>query len=460
MPKLAKELGPLAVSKLTYDGVLDAIAERQDQRPPADRPLLVNVGGVAGLHMQITPNNAKSWVLRYKIGERRRAHGLGPFPEIGLAKAREMAAERRAAIRQGIDPIDTRKAARAALIEQQRAERAAEQAELRTFDAVFREYLPTVFAKVDTERSQDRWQQSIEHHVLPIIGDTRIDRITAADIARVMQQPYKHPRTGAKGEFWSTAPETARKTLRRVAVLFDFANAKQYRTGDNPATWAPGTLLETLLPALNKVEASKNQPSLPPEMASAWFKAFKRHGGISASALQFVVLTACRSREARAATWSEINFKRAVWTIPKERMKAKREHVVPLCERAVALLRNLHGTSKPADALVFPNDAGNELTDTALSNIMRDMHAAELKAKRNGWTDKDGKRGANVHGWRATFKTWADEHAEYPPEMVELALAHAVGNEVERAYRRGSMIEKRRSMMTAWADFLIGEAQS
>ena len=445
MPKKARELSHREVAALKHKG--------------ADRPMLVAVGGAGaeGLHLQLTSTGARSWVLRYTIGERRRAHGLGGFPAVSLAEARQRAAEARKLIGEHRDPLTEKRAARAKLIAEQRAEREAEQAELRTFAAVFREYLPTALASIGTGRSQDRWQNSIEDHILPVIGDMRVDAIAAEDIERVMRQPYAHRRAGASGEFWKVAGETARKTLRRVEVIFTFAGARGYCTGANPATWAKGTDLAGLMPMLAKAAKSTNHKSIAPADAPAWLAALHarrdkwrksapaaKRGNMSYPALEFVALTACRSGEAREALWREIDFKRALWIIPAERMKAGKPHTVPLAPQATALLRGLYGNGKPDDDFIFPSARGIALRDMALLNLLKDTAGQDQ----------------TVHGLRACFKTWADEHGEYPPEMVEIALAHAVGSKVEQAYRRGSMIEKRRQLMHDWAAYLYSEASS
>lgn len=436
MPKVAKELGALAIKRFEHP------------EPATGRPALRPVGGVAGLMLQVTPSGSKSWILRTVVGNKRRHIGLGSYPAVSLAAARERAAQAKDGIRQGVDPIEQKRAARAALI-------AAQQRDLTFNDAVGR-YWPIKSAELGTERSRDRWQSTIERFAKPKIGNMRVADIGVSDMLRVLRQQHTHDRTGAIGELWSVANETASKLRGRIEEVLAWATVNGHRTGDNPARWKGN--LDMTLPAPGKVAVTVHHPAVSLADAPAWFAELHKHEGIAASALEFLALTATRSGDVRGATWDEIDLDAALWTIPAARLKVKNngDHVVPLSAAAVALLKRILRKRVKDCPYVFPAKQGGPLSDMALSMLMRDMHAAEIKEGRKGWGDRQSGRPAVVHGLRSTFRDWAAEHTEYPSDMAEIALAHKVGSEVEQAYRRGSMVAKRRQMMKDWATFLRG----
>lgn len=228
-----------------------------------------------------------------------------------------------------------------------------------------------------------------------------------------------------------------------------WATVAGHRTGDNPARWRGN--LDAILPKPTKVAKGENHPALKLDDAARWFTALRQRDGVSARALEFVAVTACRSGEVRGATWAEFDLDAGLWTIPASRMKASREHRVPLTAEAVALLKALPRLE--GSDFVFPAPRGGMLSDMALTAVMRKLHAADSE----GFTDRASGRPAVPHGLRSTFRDWCAERTEYPREMAEIALAHTVGSDVERAYRRSDMVERRRAMMAAWQRFLRGE---
>ena len=425
MPRVAKELSPLEVKRLVHPG--------------RGRNVLFPVGAVSGLAMQITPTGARTWLLRVTVGGRRREIGLGAYPEVTLAQARDRAREAKDEIRRGIDPVEQRKAARAALV-------VARRRGLTFKDAVDR-YLDAKDSAFTNDKHRAQWRSTLTTYAMPDLGQMPVQDITVQDVLRVL-----HP-------IWAGKTETASRLRGRIEAVLSWATVAGHRTGDNPARWA-GNLKE-LLPAASKVAVTDNHPALALADAPEWFADLRNREGMGARALEFLTLTAARSGEVRGATWDEIDLERGLWTVPAVRMKMKREHRVPLSTTAVELLRAL--PRRDDSPLVFPALRGGMLSDMTLSATMRGMHdtaraalGADLPEDRGGYRDLRNKRPAVPHGLRSTFRDWIAERTQYPGDMAEVALAHRITSAVEAAYRRGDMIEKRRRMMADWAVFLSG----
>jgi integrase len=418
MPRVAKELGPLDVKRANYAG--------------GKGNTMLPVGGVSGLYMQITPTGGKTWILRAAMGGKRAEIGLGGFPTVTLAQARDKAREARDKIERGIDPMAERKAARAALAIAARRGM--------TFAEAVSKYLDAKLDAYRNEKHRYQWRATLEQLANPVLGKLPVAEITVQDVLQVL-----HP-------IWSDKTETASRLRGRIEAVLSWATVSGHRSGDNPARWA-GNLKE-LLPAPSKVTVPGNQPALSLDDAPAWFADLQSRDGFGARAVEFLALTATRSGEVRGATWAEIDQDRALWVIPAERMKMGREHRVPLPAAALALLKALPRLD--GCALIFPSAKGGQLSDMTLSGTMRRIHDAEIEAKRPGYVDRVNKRPAVPHGLRSTFRDWVAECTTFPGEMAEVALAHRISNAVEAAYRRGNMIEKRRRMMADWAAFLSG----
>ncbi|MBB3712815.1 integrase [Limimaricola variabilis] len=421
MPRLAKELSALEVKRLKHPG--------------RGHNACLPVGGVAGLYLQITPTGGRTWLLRVVVGDRRREIGLGGYPEVPLAQARERAREAKDAIRRGIDPVEERKAARAALMTAQRRGLSFADAADRFLDAKLSEFRNVKHAA--------QWRSTLTTYALPQLGHMLVSDIKVQDVLRAVQ-PIWHDKT-----------ETAKRVRGRIEAVLSWATVAGHRQGDNPARWKGN--LDSLLPKPDRVTRKENWPALAIDDAAAWFGHLRQRDGISARALEFLALTAARSGEVRGATWAEVDLEAGLWTVPAQRMKMEREHRVPLTAEAVALLRAL--PRMEGNPLVFPAPRGGPLSDMSLSAVMRRMQKDEEKASRPGWLDPRSARPAVPHGLRSTFRDWAAERTHYPREMAEIALAQEVGSEVERAYRRGDMMEKRRDLMAAWAGFLTQSKQ-
>jgi len=399
MPRKSKELGALAVGRLT-------------------KPGRWSVGGVDGLALQVTESGARSWVLRMTIAGKRREMGLGSFPTVTLAGARDAARVHRAGVSDGVDPITQRDAA----VRASAAARAAQ----RTFDDCCKAYLKAHEAGWKNAKHAQQWRNTLEAYAAPVIGQLLVRDVTTAHVLQVIEKD------------WATKNETMNRTRQRIEVVLDWAAARGYRDGPNPARWRGH--LDKTLPRPSKVAAVKHHTALPLKAMGPFMKALRVVEGMGARALEFVILTAARSGEARGATWREIDLPSATWTIAGERMKAGRQHRVPLSAPAIRLLKSLPRAKKsePGHELVFPSTKGTLLSDMTLSAVLRRM-----------------KVDAVPHGFRSTFRDWGRTtgHSE---ELMELALAHAVGSQTQRAYARDDALEARRPIMVAWATLCQG----
>ncbi len=416
MPRVADELSALDVKRLAHPG--------------GKRNVLFSVGGVPGLHLQVTPKGGRSWVLRAKVGTLRRDIGLGGFPAVTLSQARDKAREARAKIESGIDPVEERKAAKAALVAAQRRGL--------TFAKAVEKCLAAKLDAFKNAKHRQQWENTLAAYATPELGKMLVQDITTQDVLRVLQ-PH-----------WADRTETASRLRGRIEAVLSWATVAGHRHGDNPARWA-GNLKE-LLPPPSTVANEGNHPALSLDDAPRWFAALQTREGFGARALELAALTATRSQEVRGALWEEIDLDKAIWVIPGVRMKMGKEHRVPLSARAIALLKALPRLE--GNPLVFPAARGGMLSDMTLSATMKRMHEAETAQGRTGFLDRTSKRPAVPHGLRSLFRDWVAEQTNYPGEMAEVALAHRISNAVEASYRRGDMIEKRRRMMTDWADFL------
>ncbi len=402
MPKVAKELGPLAVGR---------------QKVPGWHA----VGGVAGLGLQVAPTGARSWVLRVVISGKRREFGLGGYPTVQLAAAREKARQARETISQGVDPAQVKTAARSAL--------QAATARAVTFKTLAEQYIEAHEASWKNSKHAAQWTSTLTQYAFPVLGSMLVADIDTPAVLRVLEAES----VKGKGTLWATRTETASRLRGRIEVILDYATTKGLREGPNPARWK-GHLALTL-PAKRKVAPVEHHAALPVDDMPAFMRKLRAVEGMSARALEFATLTAARSGEVRGMEWAEVDLAAKVWTVPASRMKAGREHRVPLSDAAVALLKAL---DKPDGCeVVFPGKKGQPLSDMSMTAVMRRM-----------------KVDAVPHGMRSSFRDWVAECTGHPHEVAEMALAHTVGNAVEAAYRRGDLFAKRAAMMSDWAAFL------
>jgi integrase len=394
MARIAKELGPLAVAKLS-------------------KPGWKAVGGVAGLGLQITHTGSRSWVLRVMIAGQRRDHGLGAYPGIALSRARELAAEARIKVRKGIDPIEEGRAARSRL----KAERAA----ALTFQECAERYIASHRREWKNAKHAEQWTATLEAYVYAHMGDLLVRDVGITHVMAALEP------------IWTEKTETASRVRGRIEAILGWAEAHEYRPkGLNPARWRGH--LDKLLAAPSKIAKPEHHTALPVAEVGAFMEGLRKQEGVGAKALEFAILTAGRSGEVRGAVWSEIDLKNAMWVIPATRMKAGKKHRVPLSPPAVALLKALPRVE--GVDLVFPGTNGNPMSDMTLLAVMRRMQVDAVP-----------------HGFRSTFRDWAAERTNYPREVLEHALAHGLPDETEAAYFRSDLFDKRKRLMQEWATF-------
>ena len=397
----SNELGALAVSMLKSRGIHF-------------------VGGVAGLAINVLKSGSRSWILRYQVGGRRRDKGLGGYPDVTLADAKVAARAARALIAQGIDPVEHGRSARSKLI--------ADQASAISFCQAATKYIETHEEGWRNPKHAQQWRNTIETYANPKLGKMLVRDVELPNILAVLEP------------IWKTKTETASRLRGRIESVLDWSTARGYRAGANPARWKG--LLDTLLPAPGKIAKTSHHRALPYAKLSKFMKALAQQDGMGARALEFTILTACRSGEVRGANWDEFDLEAGVWTVPATRMKAGKEHRVPLSDAALYIV-NVQKANAFCD-YVFPSSqrarssesAGAPLSDMTLSAVLRRMKIAAVP-----------------HGFRSTFRDWCAEQTDYPRDVAEMALAHAIGNKVEAAYRRGDLFEKRKQMMQDWAYF-------
>ena len=404
MGSKAKELSALAVQRLTAPG-------------------MHAVGGVAGLYLCVSSSGSRSWIARVNVDGKRREMGLGSFPDVSLSIAREKARAARSDTTMGIDPVAHRKEARSA--------RQALKATQKTFADCAKAYIEAHSDSWRNAKHRAQWPATFETYVYPTMGTVLVGEVTQAHVMAVLLP------------IWKTKTQTATRLRGRIEQVLAWATAAGFRQGENCARWTG--LLDQLLPAPGKVSEPRHHPAVRVDDMPAFIKALRQHDGLSPKALEFAVLTAARSGEVRGANWAEIDLEAAVWTVPKERMKAGKEHRVPLNTQAIKLLEampRIEGTE-----LVFPAPRGGQLSDMALTALTRRMNFRD-----------DAGRVCVPHGCRSTFRDWVFERTDYPRDLAEAALAHALENKVEAAYRRGDALERRRAMMQAWANYCEGVA--
>ena len=373
-------------------------------------------GGRSGLWLRVTEGGNKSWIFRFMRHGRAREMGLGPYPEVTLADARELALEARRLLRRGIDPIDDRK--------RRKAENLVAAGEI-AFAEAARRYVADHRDEWRNAKHAAQWSTTLENYANPVLGSLDVRSITPAAVVDVLRP------------LWGEKQETASRLRGRIERVLDWCAANSYRSGENPARWKAN--LDHLLPKRSKVRSVRHHPALPWGELPTFMKRLRAVRGMGARALEFAILTAARSGEVRGATWEEIDLDAAVWTIPAERMKGDREHRVPLSDTALALLGALPRLE--GSPWVFFAPRGGMLSDMTLSALCRRMEVEAVP-----------------HGFRSTFCDWAAETTNYPREVAEQALAHVNPNKVEAAYRRSDLFESRRAMIQDWAGFCWGAA--
>jgi integrase len=372
----------------------------------------------AGLYLQISESGSKSWVLRFMLNKRAREMGLGSLSDRTLAEARERAKEYRQLVDQGIDPIEYRK------LERERNIQASMQR--KTFEQCAIEYRDLHASGWKNAKHAAQWINTLTAYAFPIFGKKDISSVNKADILKALEP------------IWTSKPETASRVRQRIRAVLDWAAARDYRTGHDPQIWDQ---VSRSLPKTKDIKKVTHFEACPYPMVYSALQSIA-HSGASDTvkfAILFTVLTAARSGEVRGAAWSEIDFHGKRWVIPAERMKAGKEHRIPLSDRALEILRIMKKVTGKSD-LVFPSDKNKQYSDMTFTMLIR----------RLGHT-------FTIHGFRSTFRDWAAEQTAFPREVCEAALAHSTKDDTEAAYFRSDLFEKRRQLMEAWATYCAME---
>jgi integrase len=430
MPKRARELSARTVASLRGDG-------------------RYAVGVVPGLYLRIE-GASRSWVLRYQRKGPRREFGLGSYPAVSLAEARDAAwALRRAQTLPA--PIQTPAPAT------QAAPPTPEQASVQlepssptptaganveppiTFGGCARAFISAQEAGWKSKKHTKQWTATLETYAFPVIGALHPRDITIDHILQVLKP------------IWTSKTETATRVRGRIEEILDWAEHRKHRSGKNPASWNGNLQFELPSPTKLKKRKKRHHPALPYLRVGVFMGDLRSRRTMSRRALEWGILTTARSQEIRGARHSEINLQLKRWTIPKERMKLEKDHVVPLSQAAIDLYQSLPRVA--SCDLLFPAPESGELSDAALCAVIDDMHEADLRRGGIGYLDPVQNRIATQHGFRSTFRDWAAEVAYFPKEVIEHALAHKLKDEAEAAYQRGTLLMKRATLMERWAAF-------
>ena len=401
------------MGKLTTKGVQKLVRE--------SKPGMTNDGD--GLYLKIGKGGGASWIYRFRWNSKLRDMGLGSFANTSLSEAREMASEQRKLVKQGIDPLAAR---------EQKTEIEAGPV---TFTHCAARYIQSHRRSWRNAKHARQWVRTLKTYVRPVIGNLPVEEVTTQDILKILTP------------IWTVKNETAKRVQGRIENVLDFAAAHEYRDPVNPARWRGH--LDKLLAKPSRIQKVSHHPAMPYEQVAAFMDLIQRYSSMSSKALQFLILTATRTSEVLNAEWHEVDIAKKTWRIPAERMKANREHRVPLSSQAMDLLLCLPRVK--GNNHIFPGmKAGRSLSNMSLLQFMRGLGYGT-----------NGEQGNYVpHGFRSSFRDWTGEVTSYPRDVAEMALAHTIENKVEAAYRRGDLFEKRRAMMQEWANFVIPARKS
>lgn len=383
-----------------------------------------------GLYLRVSPSGVKSWGFRYMRHGKAREMGLGPIHVLSLADAREKAADCRKLLKAGIDPLGARNT--------EQAKQRLEDARAQTFKQCAEAYIEDHKAGWRNVKHAAQWKSSLESYVYPLIGELPVQDIDVRLVLKVLEQKRgaRHRKDGAKGlKFWEATPETANRVRNRMESILDWATAREFRKGENPARWRGH--LDNLLPRRSKLKAVRHHAALPYSQVNDFIRSIRQQVGIGVDAFEFLILTAARTGEVLGARWNEIDLTNKVWTIPANRIKSGRNHRVPLSARTLEIIKSLDKPKSPNDLLFAGRNKSKPLSKMGLLSLL----------------NRIDRRDITVHGFRSSFRDWCAEQTAYPREVAESALAHISGDKVELAYRRSDLFDKRRHLMDAWARY-------
>ena len=370
------------------------------------------------LYLRVAPGGTKGWIFRFTIAGRTRDAGLGSYPTMTLIKARESARRWREMVAIGVDPIESSR--------RDRETNRIASAKSMSFEQCARAFIASHATAWRSVRQSRLWSKTLADYVYPVVGALPVGAVDTGLVLKVLEP------------IWTEKPETASRVRARCERVLDWAKVRGYREGENPARWRGH--LDHLLPNWRKVRAVTHHAAMPYRDIGTLMEKLHANPTAGSCALQFLILTATRTSEALGARWDEIGFDQQMWSIPASRMKTGREHRVPLSARAIAILKEMAKVRQ--NELVFPGAReGRPISRMALVNLIERL-APEV----------------TVHGFRSTFRDWCAEQTNFPREAAELALAHSIGDSVERAYQRSDLLEKRRKLMEAWAQFCAPES--
>lgn len=373
-----------------------------------------------GLHLLVKESGARSWVYRFMLNGKARDIGLGPAGKggVSLAEARDARDALRLKVKAGIDPLEERKLREEEALAATQATKVAGV----TFKAVAEAYIATNEASWRNDKHRQQWKNTLKTYVYPVIGDLPVGEIETAHVLQILEP------------IWQAKPETASRVRGRIETVLDAAKARGYRKGENPALWR-GHIAQ-ILPARSRLKRGHHK-ALSYEAMPPFMHQLRAREALAASALEFTILTAARTSEVLGAKWEEVDLEKAIWTVPGGRMKAGRDHRVPLSPRALEILKE----AKPLGGEhLFPARKGGRLSAMSMAMLLRRMGI-----------------NVTVHGFRSAFRDWAAECTSYAHEVAEMALAHSIESKVERAYRRGDLFDKRRRLMDDWAAYCASE---
>ncbi len=371
-------------------------------------------GDGGGLWLQVRDADHKSWLFRYTSSGRQRQMGLGSLETVSLAEARDAALAARKRLEGGVDPI---KAKRQKALEESGSDRS-------TFREVAELYIAAHKTGWKNPKHAWQWDATLKGHVFPVFGDKSVADVDTGDVTRALEP------------IWHKIPETAARLRGRIEVVLDYAKARGWREGENPARWRGH--IQNLLPARDKILKVQHHPALPWREVGAFMVDLRTEVGTSARAVEFIILTAARTGEAFLATWGEVDLKAKTWRVAASRMKGGVDHTVPLSVPAIALLHDLKADNPLPSDFLFPGKrAGKPLSNMAGAMLLRRMKRGDI----------------TVHGFRSTFRDWVADATVHPREIAEAALAHVLGSKVEAAYQRSKLLAKRATLMEDWGRF-------